>query len=127
MISYNNISTTFILQMDHLDITQIEAEKPIICIQTFKENGNHFSLEHTLETLRPEYIILYHSDVAAVRQIEVFECRKKPEEAVCKIFLIMHDKTVEEQAYLTSLKREKQAFEMLIQTKSVSCVWYNKI
>ncbi|KAG7306142.1 hypothetical protein JYU34_008734 [Plutella xylostella] len=111
-----------ISQMDHLDITQIEAEKPIICIQTFKENGNHFSLEHTLETLRPEYIILYHSDVAAVRQIEVFECRKKPEEAVCKIFLIMHDKTVEEQAYLTSLKREKQAFEMLIQTKSVMVV-----
>lgn len=98
----------------------METEKPIICIQTFKENGNHFSLEKTLESLRPEYIILYHSDVSAVRQIELFECRKKPEESASKVYFMIHDKTVEEQAYLTSLKREKQAFELLIETKSVS-------
>lgn len=103
-----------------MDITQLETEKPIICIQTFKEYGNHCSLDNTLENLRPEYIILYQSDISAIRQIELFECRKDAHEPISSIYLIIHDKTVEEQAYLTSLKREKQAFELLIQTKSVS-------
>ncbi|CAB3223704.1 unnamed protein product [Arctia plantaginis] len=111
-----------ISQMDNLDITQLEMEKPIICIQTFKENGCNFSLEKTLEALRPEYIILYHSDIAAVRQIELYECRKKPEESETKVYFLIYDKTVEEQAYLTTLKREKLAFELLIQTKSVMVV-----
>ncbi|XP_063534990.1 DNA repair endonuclease XPF isoform X1 [Cydia strobilella] len=111
-----------ISQIDNLDITQLETEKPIICIRTFKENGNHFSLEQSLESLRPEYIILYHSDVAAVRQIELFEARKAEGEPRCKVYFVIHDKTVEEQAYLTSLKREKQAFELLIQAKSVMVV-----
>ncbi|KAJ2942618.1 hypothetical protein O0L34_g2084 [Tuta absoluta] len=111
-----------ISQLDTLDITQIEAEKPLIYIQTFKEDGNHLSLEKTLETLRPEYVILYHSDVSAVRQLELFECRKNPDEASSKVYFMIYDKTVEEQAYLTSLKREKQAFEMLIQTKCTMVV-----
>lgn len=95
-------------------------DKPVVCIQTFKDNGCNFSLERTLEALRPEYVILYHSDIAAVRQIELFESRKQPEEPASKVYFLIHDKTVEEQAYLTSLKREKQAFELLIHTKSVS-------
>ncbi|XP_045533645.1 DNA repair endonuclease XPF isoform X1 [Pieris brassicae] len=111
-----------ITEIENLDLTQIEKEKPIICIQTFKQNGNHLSLEQTLEALRPEYIILYHSDVAAVRQIELFEARKKSEEAMSKVYFIIHDKTVEEQSYLTALRREKQAFELLIQTKSIMVV-----
>ncbi|CAK1540440.1 unnamed protein product [Leptosia nina] len=109
-------------QIENLDFTQIEKERPIICIQTFKQNGNPLSLEQSLETLRPEYIILYHNDVAAVRQIELFEARKKPEEPISKVYFLVHDKTVEEQSYLTTLRREKQAFEQLIQTKSVMVV-----
>ncbi|XP_039751108.1 DNA repair endonuclease XPF [Pararge aegeria] len=111
-----------ISQIENLDITQLETERPIICIQTFKQNGNHFSLGQTLEVLRPEYIILYHSDVSAVRQIEIFETNKKDDEPKSKVYFLIHDKTVEEQSYLTSLRREKQAFELLIQTKSVMVV-----
>lgn len=111
-----------ISQLDNLDFTKIEVETPVICIQTFKENGNNLSLEYTLEALRPEYVILYHSDVAAVRQLEMYECRKKPEEPICKVYFLIHDQTVEEQAYLAALKREKQAFELLIQAKSVMVV-----
>ncbi|XP_050673824.1 DNA repair endonuclease XPF isoform X1 [Leptidea sinapis] len=109
-------------QLDNLDFTQIEKEKPIICIQTVKQNGCSFSLEQTLESLRPEYIILYQSDVAAVRQIELYECRKRTEEPISKVYFVIHGKTVEEQVYLTSLRAEKQAFEALIQSKSVMVV-----
>ncbi|CAH2244781.1 jg25658, partial [Pararge aegeria aegeria] len=82
-----------ISQIENLDITQLETERPIICIQTFKQN---------------------------VRQIEIFETNKKDDEPKSKVYFLIHDKTVEEQSYLTSLRREKQAFELLIQTKSVS-------
>ncbi|XP_072938582.1 DNA repair endonuclease XPF [Epargyreus clarus] len=109
-------------QIDSLDLTQLESEKPIICIQTFKQHGNNYSLEETLDSLRPEYIILYHSDLSAVRQIELYENRKKADERPSKVYFLIHDKTVEEQAYLTSLKREKRAFELLIQIKSVMVV-----
>ncbi|KAL4715488.1 hypothetical protein ACJJTC_009114 [Scirpophaga incertulas] len=119
-IHYDTSHATMVVyeKTENLDLTQIELDKPVICIQTFKENGNHFSLEKTLEAMRPDYIVMYHSDVAAVRQIELFECRKESKEKSCKVYFIMHDGTVEEQAYLTSLKREKQAFELLISTKS---------
>lgn len=36
------------------------------------------------------------------------------------VFFLLHNETVEEQSYLTSLRREKEAFEHLIDTKSVS-------
>ncbi|XP_047530253.1 DNA repair endonuclease XPF [Vanessa atalanta] len=109
-------------QVENLDLTQLETDKPIICIQTFKQNGNYMSLDHTLERLRPEYVVLFHSDVAAVRQLERYECRKPPREPRLTVYFLVHDHTVEEQAYLTALRREKQAFELLIQAKSVMVI-----
>jgi len=37
-----------------------------------------------------------------------------------KVFFLIHAETVEEQSYLTTLRREKESFEYLIETKSVS-------
>lgn len=42
-----------------------------------------------------------------------------------KVFFLIHAQTVEEQSYLTTLRREKQAFEFLIETKSVSFSTWN--
>lgn len=79
------------------------------------------SLEQTLNDMDPGYIIMYHSNVTAIRQIETYEAMKKrqPHYRV-KVFFLLHAQTVEEQSYLTNLRREKQAFELLIDTKSVS-------
>lgn len=105
-------------------MTQIiqHHNRPIVCIQTFKtgEDGP-LSLAKTLNEINPRYVILYHTNVAAVRQIEVYEARKKrPPVSRVKVFLITHAQTVEEQSYLTALRREKQAFEMIIDLKAVS-------
>lgn len=109
--------------MENLDITQMinNWSKPIVCIQTFKtgEDGP-LSLERTLNDINPRYIIMYHSNVSAIRQIEVFEARRKRSVAErLKVFFMIHAQTVEEQSYLTTLRREKQAFELMIETKSV--------
>ncbi|XP_037032816.1 DNA repair endonuclease XPF [Bradysia coprophila] len=109
-------------ELENLDVTQIlnTTTKPIVCIQTFKnyEDGV-LSLEHTLNGMDPGYVIMYHSNVTAIRQIETFEAMKRRQPHYrLKVFFLLHAQTVEEQSYLTTLRREKQAFEFLIETKS---------
>lgn len=90
-------------------------------IQTFKnaDDGTH-SLDRTLAELDPGFVIMYHSNITAIRQIEVFEAeRQRPIHKRLQVFFLMHSQTVEEQSYLTSLRREKQAFDLLIETKRV--------
>lgn len=78
------------------------------------------SLEHTLNGMDPGYIIMFHSNVTTIRQIETYEAMKRRQPHYrLKVFFLIHAQTVEEQSYLTTLRREKQAFELLIETKSV--------
>jgi DNA excision repair protein ERCC-4 len=68
--------------------------------------------------MQPDYIVMYNTNVTAIRQIEMFEARlqRHPKRRL-KVYVLMHAKTVEEQSFLTNLRREKQAFELLIETK----------
>lgn len=108
-------------EMEEMDITSVIAmtTKPLVFIQTFKtEQYGFIALDKVLAELQPRYIIMYHLNVTAIRHIEVFEARQQREqEERLKVFFLLHSKTVEEQAYLTLLRREKQAFELLIRTK----------
>lgn len=94
-------------------------EKPSVLIQTFHSDREKYStLDQTLLEIQPDYIIMYHSNMSAIRQIEILEARlQRPAKQRLKVFVLMHSKTAEEQSFLTSLRREKQAFEMLIQMK----------
>ncbi|KAL9698649.1 hypothetical protein quinque_002090 [Culex quinquefasciatus] len=92
-------------EMEQLDMTRIEKEssRPIVFIQTFKSEINGIaSLDRTLEEIKPRYIVMYHSNVTAIRQIEVFEARQQRTE-------------------LTRV-RVFQAFELLIDTKRTMVV-----
>jgi DNA excision repair protein ERCC-4 len=98
-------------------------QKPILHIHTFRSHENQFSLNQTLFDICPDYVILYNTNIHAIRQIEIFEARlKRDPKKRLKVFVLMHAKTVEEQSFLTSLKREKKAFEMLIETKRTMVV-----
>lgn len=79
------------------------------------------ALDHILEEVQPQYVIMYHCNVAAIRQLEIHEARQRhaPKDRM-RVFFLLHARTVEEQSYLTSLRREKQAFEMIIDKKRVS-------
>lgn len=109
--------------MENEDITKImtDSNKPMVFIRTFKSeiNGTD-SLDRTLETIKPRYIVMYHSHVTALRQIEVYAARQQRHELDrARVFVIIHSGTAEEQSYLTAVRREKQAFELLIDTKQV--------
>lgn len=73
--------------------------------------------------MSPDYVVLYNINISAIRQIETFEARyQRHKKRRLKVFVLMHGKTVEEQSFLTSLRREKQAFELLIETKRTMVV-----
>ncbi|XP_005177411.2 DNA repair endonuclease XPF [Musca domestica] len=109
-------------EMENLDITAAVAaqKQPLICLQTFKtEREGSTVLDRVLEEINPQYVIMYHCNVTAIRQLEIYETRqRRPAKERLKVFFLIHARTVEEQAYLTSLRREKQAFEYIIETKS---------
>ncbi|KAJ3347367.1 hypothetical protein HDU91_006792 [Kappamyces sp. JEL0680] len=77
-----------------------------------------------LDILQPQWIIMYDPDISFVRRIEV---RVRPNGQVykaenpqlkIKVYFLVYDNSAEEQQYLTSLRREKDAFEKLILQKS---------
>ncbi|KAL1491136.1 hypothetical protein ABEB36_011778 [Hypothenemus hampei] len=90
---------------------------PTVLIQTFKGGDNYVNLQNNLLTLKPNFVVMYHSDVTAVRELEMYEAHRQGDIKL-KIFFLIHASTVEEQAYLTALRREKEAFEYLIETKA---------
>lgn len=97
----------------------LQAPDPTICIQAFKTVAlGSMALERVLRDLSPSYVIMYHTDVTAIRQLEVLEARlrRSPQDRM-NVFVLLHADTAEEQAYLTALRREKQAFELIINTK----------
>ncbi|XP_037932072.1 DNA repair endonuclease XPF-like [Teleopsis dalmanni] len=112
--------------LENFDITAAVAarKQPFICIQTFKtEREGSLALDRVLEELEPDYVIMYNTNVTAIRQLEIYEARqKRAAKKRIKVFFLIHARTVEEQSYLTSLRREKQAFELIIETKRTMVV-----
>ncbi|GJQ83429.1 mei-9 [Trypoxylus dichotomus] len=108
-------------ELESMDLTQLtEPPDLTVLIQTFKSD-NYLLLQRSLEDARPDYIVLYHSNITVIRQIEVFEARRQKTRPL-KIYYLVHAGTVEEQNYLTSLRREKEAFEFLIETRSTMVI-----
>ncbi|KAJ8962983.1 hypothetical protein NQ317_013788 [Molorchus minor] len=106
-------------QMENMNLTQVceSILAPKILIQTFKGSGNFVNLQDALQNIKPAFIILYHCSMTSVREIEMYEAHRRKDHKL-KIYFLLHADTVEEQSYLTTLRREKEAFEYLIETKS---------
>ncbi|XP_074597601.1 DNA repair endonuclease XPF mei-9 [Brevipalpus obovatus] len=83
------------------------------------------TFEEMLAAYRPMYFVLYDPDMEIIRQIEVYQA------SICspnssRVYFFMYDGSSEEQKYLTSLRREKEAFEALIKTKASMVVPENR-
>ncbi|XP_077291121.1 DNA repair endonuclease XPF-like [Arctopsyche grandis] len=110
-------------QMENMDLTQVDFGTPSVHIQTFKNLSDGICIENTLHVLKPSYVVMYHSEITATRQLELYEARRKDRnERPLTVYFLMHAQTTEEQAYLTSLRREKESFELLIQAKSTMVI-----
>lgn len=74
--------------------------------------------EHILEEVRPRYIIMYEPDPAFIRRVEVY--RSSHSGRNVKVYFMYYGGSVEEQRYLSAVRREKDSFTKLIKEKGVS-------
>ncbi|KAJ5474166.1 hypothetical protein N7475_003732 [Penicillium sp. IBT 31633x] len=71
--------------------------------------------EHILEEARPRYIIMYEPDPAFIRRVEVY--RSSHSGRNVKVYFMYYGGSVEEQRYLSAVRREKDSFTKLIKEK----------
>ena len=74
--------------------------------------------EHVLEEMRPRYVIMYEPDAAFIRRIEVY--RSSHDNRNVRVYFMYYGGSVEEQRYLSAVRKEKDAFTRLIKEKGVS-------
>ncbi|KAI4498440.1 hypothetical protein M0802_006375 [Mischocyttarus mexicanus] len=107
-------------QMNELDLTAIATTAPILLIQSLKKDGDPMALQRTLKESKPSSIIMYVADISVIRQLEIYQNNNTS--INLKIYFLIYGGSVEEQEYLTSLRREKEAFHILINNKKTMVV-----
>lgn len=83
----------------------------------FMTHHDRYSLVNALDHLRPNFIILYHVDIVAMRLIETFKANS-PDHPL-RIYNIMYKESNEEERFLLSIRKEQSAFENLIKEQGV--------
>ena len=76
--------------------------------------------EHILEEVRPKYVVMYEPDAAFIRRVEVY--RSSHNDRNIRIYFMYYGGSVEEQRYLSSVRKEKDAFTRLIKEKGSMAV-----
>ncbi|KZZ90491.1 MUS38-like protein [Moelleriella libera RCEF 2490] len=72
--------------------------------------------EHVLEEVKPRYIIMYEPDASFIRRVEVY--RSSHNDRNVRVYFLYYGGSVEEQRYLSSVRREKDAFTRLIKERA---------
>lgn len=112
-------------EMEGSDMTETETEgmesPPAFPNTIFHPlKSSEFALQQLLHSVEPKYIILYDVNIATVREIEMYQATRAKE--VLRVYFLMYEDSIDEQCYLTSLRREKDAFEFLIKEKSIMVI-----
>ncbi|WYZ39271.1 hypothetical protein EsH8_III_001185 [Colletotrichum jinshuiense] len=120
--------------MAEVQITEEEAgQKPEIVTDPLEDMEDYYQLyemqdlvaihaydgdqdEHVLEEVKPRYIIMYEPDAAFIRRVEVY--RSSHNDRNVRVYFMYYGESVEEQRYLSSVRREKDAFTKLIKERA---------
>ncbi|KAG1650998.1 DNA repair endonuclease XPF [Nymphon striatum] len=78
-------------------------------------SNDPFFVYKFLEQFHPPYVVMYDADMNVVRQLEVYKASNS--NIPLRVYFLVHEESAEEQRYLTTLRKEKQAFEFLIREK----------
>ncbi|KAF3768531.1 DNA repair protein [Cryphonectria parasitica EP155] len=72
--------------------------------------------EHILEEVKPKYVIMYEPDASFIRRVEVY--RSSHNDRNVRVYFLYYGGSVEEQRYLSIVRREKDAFTKLIKERA---------
>ncbi|KAI8320507.1 hypothetical protein GQ54DRAFT_298589 [Martensiomyces pterosporus] len=70
-----------------------------------------------LQSLCPTHIIMYDPDPTFIRQVEIYQALHPG--ILKQVYFLVYDNSLEEQRYLSTIRRERESFEKLIHEKSV--------
>ncbi|KAI8914895.1 hypothetical protein DFJ77DRAFT_463850 [Powellomyces hirtus] len=73
-----------------------------------------------LEDLMPEYVVLYDPDLGFVRRVECYKALNPHRKL--RVYFLVYENSVEEQRFLSMIRKEKAAFEKLIREKSIMAI-----
>ena len=71
--------------------------------------------DHLLDEIKPRYIIMYEPDAAFIRRVEVY--RSSHGNRPVRVYFMYYGGSVEEQRYLSVVRREKDSFTKLIRER----------
>ena len=72
--------------------------------------------DQLLEEVRPKYIIMYSPSADFIRRVEVY--RSSHSDRTVRVYFMYYGGSVEEQSYLSAVRREKDAFTKLIRERA---------
>ncbi|PIN08691.1 Structure-specific endonuclease ERCC1-XPF, catalytic component XPF/ERCC4 [Handroanthus impetiginosus] len=78
------------------------------------------SEQNILDVLQPSVIIVYHPDMAFVREIEIYKS-ENPSKRL-KVYFLFYEDSTEIRKFEASVRRENGAFESLIRQKSLMMI-----
>ncbi|KAK0387945.1 hypothetical protein NLU13_4189 [Sarocladium strictum] len=96
---------------DMEDYFQLYEMQDLVVIHAYEGDED----EHILEELKPRYIIMYEPDAAFIRRVEVY--RSSHNDRNVRVYFLYYGGSVEEQRYLSSVRREKDTFTKLIKER----------
>uniref|UniRef100_A0A8D0BB36 DNA repair endonuclease XPF n=1 Tax=Salvator merianae TaxID=96440 RepID=A0A8D0BB36_SALMN len=104
------------LNLSSSDVCYRILKEPLTVIHPLKGCGDPYSLTRILHEVAPRYVVLYDAELTFVRQLEIYKA-SRPGRPL-RVYFLVYGGSVEEQCYLTTLRKEKEAFEKLIREKA---------
>ncbi|XP_073398989.1 DNA repair endonuclease XPF isoform X1 [Dendrobates tinctorius] len=90
-------------------------KEPLTVIHPLQGCTDPYALTRVLHEVEPRYVVLYDAELSFVRQLEIYRASKQK---TLRVYFLIYGGSTEEQRYLTSLRKEKEAFEQLIREKA---------
>ena len=124
--------------MAEVQITEEEAKQnPDITFDPLEDMEDHYQMfdmqdlvvihaydgdqdEHVLEEVKPRYIVMYEPEASFIRRVEVY--RSSHNDRAVRCYFMYYSGSVEEQHYLYTVRREKDAFTRLIKERATMSI-----
>ncbi|PWN35969.1 uncharacterized protein FA14DRAFT_146072 [Meira miltonrushii] len=110
--TYTDMLTNNFTSEDFENYFRLLTMEDFIVIRPYTDDDD----DHHLQELKPRFVIMYDANPAFIRRLEVYRTAMKGVEM--RIYFLMYADSVEEQRYLSQIRREKECFERFIREKA---------
>jgi len=95
----------------------IGDDAQVLPLLLFTTLAKRYNLITCLESLKPRYLVLYHSDIASTRVIECYAAHNSASRI--KLYSMSYTNSTEDERYLISIRNEQFALETLLKDQEI--------